>query len=72
MGIGEGALDEDRVEGPSSQLGFVTEGPEPPSSSSFVRRRFRGRKVVELLAEAVEEGSAIVMKAKVGPSMSLT
>lgn len=72
LGIGDGALDEDEVERLSSQLGFAAEGSGWPPSSSLVRRRFRGRKVVELLAEAVEEDSVMATKAKCGLSPGLT
>lgn len=57
FGIGEGFLeDEDDTGGPSSQLGDFVGLENVSSSSSLVRRRLRGRRVVELLTEAVEDG----------------
>ena len=57
FGIGEGFLeDKDDTAGPSSQLGDFVEVANVSSSSSLVRRRLRGRRVVELLTEAVEDG----------------
>ena len=59
LGIGEGALEgEDDVEGPSSQVGaIVCVSP----SSPCVWRLLRGRKVVELLIEAVDGGRSTFM-----------
>ena len=69
--MGEGALeDEEDIAGPSSQFGAPRKGIDAASSSSCVRRRFRGRKIVELLAEAVLDFGRsillIVLDANVG------
>ena len=57
FGIGEGFLeDDDDTAGPSSQLGDFVGVAKLSPSSSLVRRRLRGRRVVELLTEAVEDG----------------
>ena len=57
FGIGEGFLeDEDDTAGPSSQLVDFVGDENVSCSSSLVRRRLRGRRVVELLTEAVEDG----------------
>ena len=57
FGIGEGFLeDEDDTAGPSSQPVDFVGVENVSSSSSLVRRRLRGRRVVELLTEAVEDG----------------
>ena len=57
FGIGEGFLeDDDDTAGPSSQLRDFAGVAKVSSSSSLVRRRLRGRRVVELLTEAVEDG----------------
>lgn len=60
---------EDDVAGPSSHLeGFA--GREGVSSSSGVCRRVRGRKVVELLSEAVAD-EGLLMFIAVGPSFGV-
>ena len=57
FGIGDGFLDDDDdTAGPSTQLGLSVGVENVFSSSSLVRRRLRGRRVVELLTEAVEDG----------------
>ncbi len=67
MFIGDSALEEeDGVGGPSSHLGFFADS-EGTSSSSCVCRRGRGRKVVELLTEAVtDEGLLVFIAAGAG------
>lgn len=58
--IGDSALEEeDDVVGPSSQLGVVAEK-EGTSSSTCVCRRVRGRRVVELLTEAVADDGLLM------------
>lgn len=58
--IGDSALEEeDDTTGPSSHLEFVAER-EGASSSPCVCRRVRGRKVVELLTEAVTDKGLLV------------
>lgn len=65
--IGDSVLEEeDDVAGPSSQLGvFAKRG--GTSSSTSVCRRVRGRRVVELLAEAVADDGLLEFIA-VGPT----
>ena len=57
--VGDSALEEDDAAGPSSHLEFVAER-EGASSSSCFCRRVRGRKVVELLTEAVTDKGLLV------------
>lgn len=72
LAAGDGLLVKGDAEGPSTQLGFPSKKTASLPSSSVVRRRFRGRKVVELLAEAEVEESFIALEAKSGLSTSLT
>ena len=68
--IGDAALtEEDDIAGPSSHLEVVAER-EFASSSSCVCRRVRGRKVVELLTEAVAE-DGLLMFIAVGASFGV-
>ena len=58
--VGDSALEEeDDVAGPSSHLELVAEL-DGASSSSCVCRRVRGRKVVELLSEAVADDDLLM------------
>lgn len=66
--IGDSALGEHDVVGPSSHLEVVAEK-EGASLSPCVGRRVRGRKVVELLSEAVAD-DGLLMFIAVGANLA--
>ena len=68
--VGDSALEEeeDDVVGPSSHLEFFAEG--VGASSSYVCRRVRGRRVAELLTEAVADDGLLIFIA-VGASFGV-